>query len=380
MKKKELDNLLQKFENGDCTPEEIIFLEGVVSDSINNNSKLTFLKDEKEIQSEEGRMWNKINDALFNKSKIRNFNKRNLWVQLTLAACLLLVISFSIYLYFPEFFRRNVISDNRGMETQNNSNTNQTLTLPDGSKVVLEKNSSIIVSEDFGKVNRTVLLKGKAFFKVVRNEKKPFLVRMGNLVTEVLGTSFKVGSDNQNKSIEVAVISGKVSVYATSNNGISKKLNGVVLTPNLKAVYNTENQTIQESIVETPQLLLPNLQKSDFVFDEIQFGDNDKLAALTAVLLNVDILIIATNTNGIYTKATFNDEFPETIKLVTDLQLLQKEIGDSKSSHGTGGMQSKIDSAAIAKAANIETWIINGLEDNFILKALKNEIAFTKIV
>jgi glutamate 5-kinase len=42
-------------------------------------------------------------------------------------------------------------------------------------------------------------------------------------------------------------------------------------------------------------------------------------------------------------------------------------------------MQSKIDSAAIAKAANIETWIINGLEDNFILKALKNEISFTKI-
>jgi len=273
MKKKEFDNLLQKFENGDCTPEEIIFLEGVVNESIDTHSELSIFKDEKEMQSEEGRMWNKINDALFNKSKIRNLNKHNLWVQLTLAACLLLVGSFSIYIYIPEFFRKNVISDSKGMETQNNANTNQTLTLPDGSKVVLEKNSSIIVSEDFGKVNRTVLLKGKAFFKVVRNEKKPFLVRMGNLVTEVLGTSFKVGSDNQNKSIEVAVISGKVSVYATSKNGISKKLNGVVLTPNLKAIYNTENQTIQESIVETPQLLLPNLNKSDFIFNEIQFGD-----------------------------------------------------------------------------------------------------------
>ena len=273
MKKRELDNLLQKFENGDCTPEEIIFLEGVVNESIDTHSEISIFKDEKEMQSEEGRMWNKLNDALFNKSKIINFNKHNLWVQLTLAACLLLVVSFSIYINIPEFFRRNVISDNRGMETQNNANTNQTLTLPDGSKVVLEKNSSIIVSEDFGKVNRAVLLKGKAFFKVVRNEKKPFLVRMGNLVTEVLGTSFKVGSDNQNKSIEVAVISGKVSVYATSKNGISKKLNGVVLTPNLKAIYNTENQTIQESIVETPQLLLPNLNKSDFIFNEIQFGD-----------------------------------------------------------------------------------------------------------
>jgi len=290
MKKRELDNLLQKFENGDCTPEEIIFLEGVVNESIDTHSEISIFKDEKEMQSEEGRMWNKLNDALFFKSKIRNLDKHKLWVQLTLAACLLLVGSFSIYIYIPEFFRRNVISDNnRGMETQNNANTNQTLTLPDGSKVVLEKNSSIIVSEDFGKVNRTVLLKGKAFFKVVRNEKKPFLVRMGNLITEVLGTSFKVGSDNQNKSIEVAVISGKVSVYATSKNGISKKLNGVVLTSNLKAVYNTENQTIQESIVETPQLLLPNLKKSDFIFDEIQFGD---LRDRFKLFYGVDIIFV----------------------------------------------------------------------------------------
>jgi hypothetical protein len=273
MKKKEFDILLQKFENGDCTPEEIIFLEGVVNESIITHSELSIFKDEKEMQSEGGRIWNKLNDALFEKPKRINFTRQRIFVQITIAACLLLVASFSIYLYFPESFRRNVISDNRGMETRNNANTNQTLTLPDGSKVVLEKNSSIIVSEDFGKVNRTVLVKGKAFFKVVRNEKKPFLVRMGNLVTEVLGTSFKVGSDNQNKFIEVAVISGKVSVYATSKNGISKKLNGVVLTPNLKAIYNTENQTIQESIVETPQLLVSNLNKSDFIFDEIQFGD-----------------------------------------------------------------------------------------------------------
>ncbi len=114
--------------------------------------------------------------------------------------------------------------------------------------------------------------------------------------------------------------------------------------------------------------------------DEIKFGDNDKLAALAAVLLDVDILIIATNTNGIYTKASINDTLPSTIELVSDLSLLQKEIGDTKSSHGTGGMQSKIESAAIAKKANIETWIVNGLEDDFMRKALRNEIPFTKII
>jgi glutamate 5-kinase len=126
---------------------------------------------------------------------------------------------------------------------------------------------------------------------------------------------------------------------------------------------------------------IPIINENDTVAtDEIRFGDNDKLAALTAVLLNVDILIIATNTNGIYTKESINDAVPETISLVTDLKVLEKEIGDSKSSHGTGGMQSKIEASAIAKDATIETWIVNGLEDNFILKALKNEIPFTKIL
>jgi glutamate 5-kinase len=63
-------------------------------------------------------------------------------------------------------------------------------------------------------------------------------------------------------------------------------------------------------------------------------------------------------------------KLPETIAL-RDLPSLEKEIGDFKSSQGTGGMQSKIEAAAIAKAANIETWVVNGLNDNFILNALK---------
>lgn len=147
-----------------------------------------------------------------------------------------------------------------------------------------------------------------------------------------------------------------------------------------------EKEQTKVNIVNTIDVLVKNnyipiINENDTVAtDEIKFGDNDKLAALTAVLLKVDILIIATNTNGIYTKSSINTVNPITIENVTDISLLQNEIGETKSSHGTGGMQSKIDSAAIAKEANIETWIINGLEDNFILKALKNEILFTKII
>jgi len=161
---------------------------------------------------------------------------------------------------------------------------------------------------------------------------------------------------------------------------------GLLTSQCLLSYSDFEKEQSKVNIVNTINVLVENnyipiINENDTVAtDEIQFGDNDKLAALTAVLLKVDILIIATNTNGIYTKDSLKSNAPQTIAFVDDLQLLQNEIGDLKSSHGTGGMQSKIEAAAIAKSANIETWIVNGLEDNFILNALKGVIPFTKIV
>ena len=161
---------------------------------------------------------------------------------------------------------------------------------------------------------------------------------------------------------------------------------GLLTSQCLLSYSDFEKEQSKVNIVNTINVLIENnyipiINENDTVAtDEIQFGDNDKLAALTAVLLNVDILIIATNTNGIYTKASILNAVPETILKVNDLALMRQEVGGSKSSHGTGGMQSKIEAAAIAKAANIETWIVNGLKDDFILNAIKNSIPFTKIV
>ena len=58
---------------------------------------------------------------------------------------------------------------------------------------------------------------------------------------------------------------------------------------------------------------------------------------------------------------------------------LINEVVKSKSTHGSGGMESKIEAVALSKKANIETWIVNGLEDNFIVNAFENKVPFTKI-
>ncbi|MBU2525277.1 MAG: glutamate 5-kinase [Bacteroidetes bacterium] len=140
------------------------------------------------------------------------------------------------------------------------------------------------------------------------------------------------------------------------------------------------------NIVNTINVLLANdyipiINENDTVAtDEIQFGDNDKLAALTAQLVQADLLVIATNTFGIYTGESMANGKPETILNVPDLNVLTHQIGDAKSSGGTGGMKSKVEAAAIAQQAGIETWIVNGLEDLFLEKAMKGESAFTTIV
>ena len=91
------------------------------------------------------------------------------------------------------------------------------------------------------------------------------------------------------------------------------------------------------------------------------------------------MFIIATNTNGIYSKESIENGTPKTIEVVNHIEDLSNQIVDSKSSHGTGGMQSKIDAISVAKESNIETWIVNGLDDNFIINAFENNIPITKI-
>ncbi len=161
---------------------------------------------------------------------------------------------------------------------------------------------------------------------------------------------------------------------------------GLLTSQCLLSYPDFKREESKKNIIETINVLLANnyipiINENDTVAtDEIQFGDNDKLAALTASLLEVDLLVIATNTNGICTKASVEDQTFQTISEVTDIAQLKKEVVTSKSSHGTGGMTSKIVALEITKKAHIETWIVNGLKDNFLVNAMANKVPFTRIL
>jgi len=161
---------------------------------------------------------------------------------------------------------------------------------------------------------------------------------------------------------------------------------GLLTSQCLLSYSDFEKKQSRTNIKNTINVLLANnyipiINENDTVAtDEIKFGDNDKLSALAAVLLDVDLLLIATNTNGVYTKESIDAKCAKTIKEASDVEVLKKQIQSSISLHGTGGMATKIDAAEIAQKANIETWILNGLNDNFIVDAINNASEFTKII
>lgn len=84
--------------------------------------------------------------------------------------------------------------------------------LPDGSTVWLNSGSNIRYSSNFNKKNRTVDLKGEAFFEVRKNTGKPFFVHTPFLDIKVTGTRFNVNAYDDEAFIETSLIEGKVNL------------------------------------------------------------------------------------------------------------------------------------------------------------------------
>lgn len=117
--------------------------------------------------------------------------------------------------------------------------------LPDGTRVQMNSESTITYPEKFDDDMRQVVLTGEAFFEVVRNEQKPFIVKTGDITTQVLGTSFNVKA-YEDDLIAVTVTSGKVQVNYTPSDSSSGGVpayplaqTGMVLIPNDQAIFNS---------------------------------------------------------------------------------------------------------------------------------------------
>jgi transmembrane sensor len=117
------------------------------------------------------------------------------------------------------------------VEQTNNSNKPQIITLSDGSSVLLQPESKLSYPKIFTGNERKVYLSGEGFFEISKNPKKPFYVYANEIVTKVVGTSFRVKAYSDQPDVEVLVRTGKVKVK--SNDLVSKSdEKEIVLLPN----------------------------------------------------------------------------------------------------------------------------------------------------
>ncbi|MFH7001488.1 FecR family protein [Flavobacterium bizetiae] len=151
------------------------------------------------------------------------------------------------------------------VEQTNNSNKPQIITLSDGSSVLLQPYSKLSYPKIFTGNERKVYLSGEGFFEISKNPKKPFFVYANEIVTKVVGTSFRVKAYSDQPDVEVLVRTGKVRVK--SNDLVSRSnQEEVILLPNQalrflrsdlsfnKITNITQDETLTRSVGNIEQL------------------------------------------------------------------------------------------------------------------------------
>ena len=141
----------------------------------------------------------------------------------------------------------------------------------------------------------------------------------------------------------------------------------------LAKFYNTMEWLLEYGV-------LPVINENDTVStEEIEFGDNDTLAARVAVSTGADLLILLSDIDGLYNADPRTDP---TAKLIDKVYELNDEImalgGNAGSSLGTGGMVTKLRAARIATEAGCDMVIANGAYPERIYDVLSGNFVGTR--
>jgi transmembrane sensor len=154
--------------------------------------------------------------------------------------------------------------------TKNGTRTK--LTLPDGSAVWLNAGSKLNY-EKVGEGNtREVYLTGEAYFDIVRNVKRPFIIHTSAMDVKVLGTQFNVKAYPDDATVETSLIHGSVQVFLKNNPGKS-----YLLKPNEKLVlYKRTQETAKKAdLKQSTAFIAPKIaiQKLGYINGSLQASE-----------------------------------------------------------------------------------------------------------
>lgn len=123
--------------------------------------------------------------------------------------------------------------------------------------------------------------------------------------------------------------------------------------------------------------VVPIVNENDVVaVEEIgeKFGDNDRLSAYVANIVDADLLAILTDTEGLYTADPHVDPNAKLIRRVESVDAsIEALAGKSHSDYSQGGMPTKLEAARLTTTAGIPTVICSGTEPDVVLRLARGE-------
>ena len=236
MNKQEFEKLVDKYLNGECLPDEELLLQKYLDSfqSDNTNWNATELGDKQII---EDKIYSEILQKM--KNNERNLVQRILYTPhlVKIAASIVLFIALSTSVLFISGIFNKKPAAIVWNENVTEMGQKFSLSLPDGSTIILNADSKLKYPAGFGKNLREVYLNGEAYFNVRHDPSKPFVVHSGTLSTTVLGTKFNVSAFQNEKNIAVSLVEGSVKVSKEVSGTVE---NIVMLQPEQQLLYNKE--------------------------------------------------------------------------------------------------------------------------------------------
>lgn len=245
------EELKARFLAGECTEEELIALRDILKNSPEEKQKL--FKEEKlsdefkaqfmprtQLMLAEQRMQAKIREMKAEQQAEHHAHIIGMWRR---AAAIAVVCVLGGLAWF--YLQHNPISNMQMQVVMASADNDTTVTLPDGTKVWLNKLASIKYPKEFDGSDRKVEIDGEGYFEVTKNPHKPFIVESDVMSVKVLGTVFNFHVDKAHQQASVSLLEGKVRVEGNHDEGM------IVLKPGQKACVDARlgSMTVSETDV-----------------------------------------------------------------------------------------------------------------------------------
>ena len=243
--------------------------------------------------------------------------------------------------------------------------------IKDKQKIVIKVGSSTLTHKNTGNLNYSKLEKLVRTISDLKNNGKDVILVSSGAVA-VGRETLKIGKRPKTMSEKqacAAIGQGKLIMNYY-------KLFAVLMTK-----YSLDKEKSYKNLKNTFEELLkygsiPIVNENDAIAtDEIEFGENDKLSAIVTAITKSDLLILLTDTDGLYTDDPFQNKDAKLIDIVTEKrnEICKMAKTSSDSDVGTGGMYTKVLASNIVNPLGIDMIICNGKEPNTINKIMNGE-------